>query len=62
MFVPAAEVPSEPVFDAAITPAEIVVKPAYELLANNVSVAEPDLVSAPDPEITPDSVWVVDDE
>ena len=47
----------------ATTPVEIVVLPVYVLAADSVSVPVPVfLVSVPEPEMIPESVWSADDE
>ena len=50
-------------FEIATTPVDTVVKPVYVFAFDNVNVlVEVFLVSVPEPEITPDNVWFVDDE
>jgi len=58
-----AGVPSDVLLLIATTPAEIVVAPEYELAPDNVRVPTPVfLVSVPEPEMIPESVWSADDE
>ena len=58
-------VPSSPkllLFEIATTPVDTVVKPVYVFAFDNVNVLKEFLVSVPEPEMTPDNVWFVDDE
>ena len=61
-FEPARLSPKLVLFEIATTPVDTVVKPVYVFAFDNVNVLKEFLVSVPEPEMTPDNVWFVDDE